>query len=110
MSDCVDVCDFVVEKLDALGFVLDHESEDHADMLAALAQVDVLRQASDPAAVDESLPTSGSVELIAAAYEWLCPMCDRYNRVIAVPSRERVQCAECARVYSVHDYHHALED
>ena len=45
------------------------------------------------------------VELIAAGYEWVCPLCDALNREIEVT--EKVYCPECDEWFEVADYYHA---
>lgn len=49
----------------------------------------------------------GSVELIAAGYEWICPECQKHNTEIETLSR--VQCNKCDVTFDVRDYHHALK-
>jgi len=46
-----------------------------------------------------------SVELIASGYEWTCPACDHFNKV--VETSETVTCNKCGKEFEVADYHHA---
>ena len=43
MTDCVDVCNIVVERLYSLGFELGDDDESHDDILEALAEVEFIR-------------------------------------------------------------------
>jgi len=48
------------------------------------------------------------IELIAKAYEWICPTCGAHNVIKAVPTEEIVTCEECGEKFEVGDYHHAI--
>lgn len=43
MTDCIDVCDIVVERLHYLGFEINDDDESHDDILAALAEVEFVK-------------------------------------------------------------------
>ena len=47
-----------------------------------------------------------SVDLIASGYEWVCPLCENFNREIQVTGQ--VYCPECHRQFIVTDYNHAV--
>jgi uncharacterized protein YbaR (Trm112 family) len=44
------------------------------------------------------------VGLIASGYEWICPLCDQFNKEIEI--NEQVTCKRCKRVFPVSDYSH----
>jgi len=46
-----------------------------------------------------------SVELIASGYEWVCPRCDQFHRIMETV--EEVECQRCHWRYEVGDIHHA---
>ena len=54
---------------------------------------------------EQNTPEPEEVELIASGDDWECPKCDGRNHEIE--TRESVTCAECGKIYSVSDYHHA---
>ena len=45
------------------------------------------------------------VDLIASGYEWVCPMCDKFNREIEIT--EKVSCVNCGDTFTVGDFEHA---
>ena len=47
MTDCVDICNVVVERLYHLGFELGDDDESHDDILAALAEVEFIKISKD---------------------------------------------------------------
>jgi hypothetical protein len=53
-----------------------------------------------PQAADEG----EKVKLAVAAYAWLCPKCNKYQRVIEVTLT--VMCVACGKSFSVADHHH----
>lgn len=59
--------------------------------------------------LNEEVPIDdeNSVELIASGYEWTCPECNQYNKVIEVSTE--VTCGTCEKTFQVRDYHHAIE-
>jgi hypothetical protein len=54
--------------------------------------------------------TLPKVEVIASGYEWMCPVCDSYNTLIAVPKYGvAVQCIKCQQRLAVDEVMHALD-
>lgn len=48
------------------------------------------------------------VELVAAAYEWLCPNCDHRNVESFVPASKQVSCTGCNTIFKVRKHYHAV--
>lgn len=71
--------------------------------------------ASPPFTVDVVTPVTthqpqGSVDMIASAYEWICPKCENFNQVVVVPKqRNPVVCDECGSAFSVENVVHAVD-
>lgn len=36
-----------------------------------------------------------TVGVIASGYEWICPQCNKLNKIIAIPRNPLQPCAEC---------------
>jgi len=47
------------------------------------------------------------VDLIASGYEWICPDCEHYQRIIAIT--ETVTCEKCGEKFTVDEIHHAYD-
>ncbi len=45
------------------------------------------------------------VEIIASGYEWICPYCEQFHRILE--TTEEVKCQRCHRRYKVTDIHDA---
>ncbi len=55
----------------------------------------------------ELIEEDESVDLIASGYEWICPKCDRFNRVIE--HTEKVTCQGCLRTFDTNPPEHAYD-
>jgi len=46
------------------------------------------------------------IELIVSGYEFICPECNTFNKVIEVS--EFITCSSCSTKFKVQDYYHAM--
>lgn len=84
-------------RLRDLGFSYESTPFEEADE-ADLAEKAELMEDGDPDEEEE-------VELMVAAYEWICPKCGEYQRIIEVPLT--VTCVNCGKTFPVADHHYA---
>lgn len=84
----------LAERLRDLGFLPEAAPPDEAEAADLADEAEFWEDAE-----------AEEVELTVAAYEWLCPRCSQYQRVIEVT--ETVTCVACGKTFSVADHHHA---
>ena len=46
-----------------------------------------------------------TIELIASGYEWICPVCENFQKEIETSCK--VTCKKCNRTFEVSNIHHA---
>ena len=47
-----------------------------------------------------------SVDIIASGYEFICPKCEAYNKIIQTATE--VECGSCLKAFSVSEIEHAI--
>ena len=47
------------------------------------------------------------VDLIASGYEWTCPECECFNKIMGVSPT--IECDNCSKEFEVGEVHHAYD-
>jgi len=49
------------------------------------------------------------VDVVACGYEWICPICDTYHRIISFPKNPVVVCDACETTVKLNSPKHAYD-